>query len=209
MHFRLLQAGLVMISHLFLWPHAPSLPEMVDIHEDLHFVIQILDDLQYNIPPSIFTGQSRRLEALLAAASRINRSKEGIEAKRARTGGVPPWSRRGADGSLNEMRQQDATVSDPSLEGTAAVDPFPCATMCAMPAPPFSIDSNASFNDAFAVRPTHVRAGTLGTLDEQLMRLMGEGTMPAKTNSADDLWTEIFNFLDSSAMQTPVSDRMF
>jgi hypothetical protein len=183
MHFRLLQAGLVLISHLFLWPQEPSLADTVDIHEDLHFVIHTLSTVHKQNSQSIFVGQSERLEALLAAAARIKRTQSyGTSGNNhhASTLAVAPW--------LRPSRVLDRVASD-------AQDRYASSILPTMPLN----------NPSFGTPSTDDRTSALlGTLDEQLLRLMGEGGAPLQSQQSDDeVWADIFSFLDANAMFTP------
>lgn len=86
LQFRLMQAALVVITHLFLWPQRLNLHETMVIHDGLQYVISSIRDIENSNTGSrsgIFSGQSSKLEALLAASSKIKRPahKVNVEAR--------------------------------------------------------------------------------------------------------------------------------
>lgn len=196
LHFRMLQASLVIISHLFLWPQSPSLSEMVEIHEELHFAIQSLQSIEGCNAKTIFAGQSKRLEALLAAASRIKRSRTGKGSEKCHS--MAPWSRMSKkDGPVREGNKTGSIMSE--VPGICTRADTPSSHLAhtnseqSVVTPSFLIDDSAA--SANKQNPLHF--GVMDTLDDQLLRLMGDrsSTFPTAT---DDLWTEIFTLLDTN-----------
>lgn len=134
--FRMIQAALVLISHLFLKSVQLDMAEVVEVHEQIQFVVTTVKHVESLCDPrSVFAGQGRRLEAVLVAASKI---KSGVTpplslsldhgrfaAQQTPSSHMPSVARSCLDTALDEhlMRllfECDAPVLDPEHSQNAA-----------------------------------------------------------------------------------------
>lgn len=174
LHFRLMQAALVVISHLFLWPHRLNLRETMFIHDELQYVICTLRNIERSVSgSSMFSGQSRKLEALLAATSKIKRSGNRKRTNHRSSMFLGPRSylsesyERG-NLTVNNPESEDivnhhSTYSDASKEDGRPM--YPLSWLTDIPDPPFS----SQYSTGIPALETN-----LNVLDEQLMRLLRE-----------------------------------
>lgn len=73
--FRMIQAALVLVAHLFFRSQELSASDVLMVHENIQFVINTARRIEATCDPrSPFAGQSRKLESVLASASRLQQS---------------------------------------------------------------------------------------------------------------------------------------
>lgn len=77
-HHRLLQAALVVITHLFL-SNDLDMHETISIHQELNFAITAIKELDIADDEGYFHGQGERLETLLAISARIKLDNKGSQ----------------------------------------------------------------------------------------------------------------------------------
>lgn len=75
MNYRLLQAAMVVITHLFLNSDGIGMAKNISIHQDLHYAINTFKSFTVTDSGGFFYGQGERLEMLLAASARIKHDK--------------------------------------------------------------------------------------------------------------------------------------
>lgn len=195
LHFRVMQAALVLISHLFIWPHHMTMEQTIAIHDELNWVVMTLEALEpLSTQGSVFAGTGARIEALIAAASRIKRARGKVLSLHDSEGSIggmaAPWIQRDANGT-----ESASDISDGAMKLAARLasegrqsqrrpmmrnaDTRSRSTGY----PHDNSDQNWPATDGPGqpshATPVDLSAASipmLGALDEQLVRLMGEST---------------------------------
>lgn len=203
--FRMAQAALVLISHLFLKSVKLNMQEIVEVHEQIQYVISTAKHLEGMCDPkSAFAGQGKRLESVLVAASR---TKSETTAALSEQG--PPC----AAAAMTAARVFGATTtkSVPLQYSSSTHSPLPtppyssASSLSLLPASSSSTNSTSSSNTTAFHTSTNYPIPDDTALDEHLMRLLFETGVvdPSITNTtAATTATDAASFSSANVAQS-------